>query len=197
MTSTMLLNGIISADDAIKLLILLIAGAAVLLLARWAANLGDAPSRTLPTETIYDPFPAEDSAARRSSISLPVTDPSTPLYSFPPDPALGRLRVTKFFFKTIDPEPGPPDPELFADELFIKLYDPDSGHSWGQSYLVATPPGLAQILRERSWRYLHAHEVLVFPRYDLAEIRRAVIARILIDHDFFDGSNQDLEEEEL
>jgi hypothetical protein len=110
---------------------------------------------------------------------------------------LARRTVTKFFFKTIDPIPGPPDPEVFADELFLELYEPDSDHYWGQSYFVATPSGLATILRQKSWRYLHAYEVLVLSRYDLPEIRRAVVARILADHDFFNGSEQNFEEEAL
>ena len=100
----------------------------------------------------------------------------------------------KFYFKKADAIPGPDDPEVFADELNIELYDPDSGHAWWQSYFVATPQGLARLLREKSWRYLHAPDILVFPRYNLEEIRRAVVSRIIADHEYFKGKEQGEEE---
>ena len=114
--------------------------------------------------------------------------------SLPFDPALGNIRIRKFYFKKADAIPGPDDPEVFADELNIELYDPDSGHAWWQSYFVATPQGLARLLREKSWRYLHAPEILVFPRYNLEEIRRAVVSRIMADHEYFKGKVREEEE---
>jgi hypothetical protein len=192
-----LANAILSADDTLKLLILLLAGLGLLALARWASGLGDAHTHVLPSQPMYDPVAAPDPFVHQALPPSTAPNAGGPLYFFPPDPSLGRIRVTKFFFKTIDPVPGPSDPEVFADELFLELYEPDSDHYWGQSYFVATPSGLAKILREKSWRYLHAHEVLVFPRYDLAEIRRAVVTRILADHDFFNDSEQNFEEEAL
>ncbi len=112
----------------------------------------------------------------------------------PYDPALGRIRITKFFFKKADAIPGPDDPDIFADELFLQLYDPDSGHFWWQSYFVATPQGLAQILRDKSWKYLHAPQILVLPKYNLEEIRRAAVSRIMADHDYFKDKEQPEEE---
>jgi hypothetical protein len=114
--------------------------------------------------------------------------------SLPFDPSLGKLRIRKFFFKKADAIPGPDDPEVFADELLLELYDPDSDHAWWQSYFVATPQGLSKILREKSWRYLHAAEILVFPRYDLEEIRRAVVTRIVADNEYFKGTEKADEE---
>jgi hypothetical protein len=77
----------------------------------------------------------------------------------------------------------PDDPEVFAEEFNIELYDPDSGPSWWQSFFVATPQGLAKTLREKQWRYLQAPDVLVFSCYDLAEIRRAVVSRIITENE--------------
>jgi len=74
------------------------------------------------------------------------------------------------------------------------LRTPDSGHYWWQAYFVATPKGLAKILREKSWRYLHAPQMIVLPRYDLEEIRRAVVSRIMADHEFFRDSEEPEEE---
>ena len=97
----------------------------------------------------------------------------------------------------MDAIPGPDDPDVFADELQVQLYDPDSDHGWWQSYFVATPQGLSGILREKSWRYLYAPEMIVVPRYDLEEIRRAVVVRIMADHEFFKDKKQEAEEEAL
>jgi len=114
--------------------------------------------------------------------------------SLPYDPELGNIRIRKFYFRKADAIPGPDDPEVFADELNVELYDPESDHAWWQSYFVATPRGLANILREKSWRYLHAPQILIFPRYNLEEIRRAVVSRIVADHDYFKGEQRDEEE---
>ena len=114
--------------------------------------------------------------------------------SLPFDPALGRLQIRKFFFDKTDVTPGPEDPDVFAEELHIELYDCDSGHAWWQSYFVATPQGLAKILRDKHWRYLHAPQILVFSDYDLEEIRRAVVSRIVADQVLFKDRNEGEEE---
>jgi hypothetical protein len=115
----------------------------------------------------------------------PVPDPEQVVASFRDDPELGRLRITKFFFKTLDAVPGPLDPLVFGDDLTVELYDPDSGHKWWQSYFVASPQGLAQILRDKSWNYLYATEMIVVPRYNLEEIRRAVVSRLVESQEYF------------
>jgi hypothetical protein len=114
--------------------------------------------------------------------------------SLPFDPALGRIQIRKLFFDKADVTPGPADPAVFADDLHIELYDPDSGHSWWQNYFIATPGGLANILREKHWRYLHAPDILVLPRYDLEEIRRAVVNRIVAENDLFSDRKRQEEE---
>jgi len=182
-----------TSDDALKLLLLVAIGGGLLALGRWSSRLGGARSgdlpADLPTPDVKELVPTEQAATK-------VWPPSAEevAASLPFDPALGKLRIRKFFFKKADVMPGPDDPEVFADELFIELYDPDSGHAWWQSYFVATPQGLAKILREKSWRYLHAPEILVFPRYDMEEIRRAVVSRIVADNEYFKGKEKTEEE---
>jgi len=51
-------------------------------------------------------------------------------------------------------------------------------------------------LREKHWRYVYAPEILVFPRYDLEEVRRGVVSRILADQAYVKGSKREQEEEE-
>jgi hypothetical protein len=178
--------------DGLKLILLIVFGGGLLLLGRWSSRLGGANRSNAfpdsPTPDVADLLPGSQPrmwppSAEEVAASLPF------------DPSLGRIRIKKFFFDKIDAIPGPADRDVFADELHVELYDPDTDHTWWQSYFVATPDGLAKILREKSWRYLHAPDVLVFPRYDLEEIRRAVVSRILADHDFFKDKEQ--EEESL
>jgi len=182
-----------ASEDALKLVLLVAAGIGLLALSRWSSRLGTASSRDsqadAPTSDPVELSPGAGSGPKAWPMSAEEVAASLPF-----DPALGNLRIRKFYFKKADAIPGPEDPEVFADELNIELYDPDSGHAWWQSYFVATPQGLAKHLREKSWRYLYAPEILVFPRYNLEEIRRAVVSRIMADHDYFKGKVSEEEE---
>ena len=185
--------GTVSAEDVVKLLLLVVVAAALLQLGRWSSRLGGGGTlEDAETEVrISNSPPSKD-----EQVAPRVWAPSAEeiAASFPFDPLLGKIRIKKFFFEKVDAIPGPADPSVFADELHVQLYDPDSGHWWWQSYFVATPLGLAQILREKSWKYLHAPEILVLPRYDLEEIRRAVVSRIMADHEYFKDKQQPEEE---
>ncbi|HYM74499.1 MAG TPA: hypothetical protein VE377_00855 [Candidatus Dormibacteraeota bacterium] len=184
-----------TSDDGLKLLLLVAIGGGLLALGRWSSRLGGPRIGDLyidtPTSDVKELVPDTQAAKKVWPTSAEEVAASLPF-----DPSLGKIRIRKFFFKKADAIPGPDDPEVFADELNLELYDPDSGHAWWQSYFVATPQGLAKILREKSWRYLHAPEILVFPQYNLEEIRRAVVSRIVADNEYFKGKGQ-AEEESL
>ena len=189
--SRMLAVNLARADDGLKLLLFLAVGSALMLLGRWSSALGGSRHQNTPGE-----LPTPDSEELLPSSKPKVWPPSAEeaAASLPYDPELGNFRIRKFYFKKADTIPGPADPQVFADELNIELYDPESDHAWWQSYFVATPQGLANVLREKSWRYLYAPQILIFPRYDLDEIRRAVVSRIVADHDYFKGEPRDEEE---
>lgn len=182
-------------QDAVKLLLLVVIGGGLLALGRWSSRLGGTRSPDGPANI---PTPDPRDLVRDTASSPKMWPPSAEEVagSLPFDPLLGKIRIRKLYFDKTDVIPGPEDPEVFAEELHIELYNPESGHSWWQSYFVATPQGLAKILRERNWRYLHAPGILVFPRYDLEEIRRAVVSRIVAEHDYF-RDNEQPEEESL
>jgi hypothetical protein len=173
----------------LKLLLLIAVGGGLLALGRWSSRLAGNRSAGFPpdapTPDVEELFPLDEPAPKRWPPSAEEV-----AASFPFDPLLGKIRIKKFFFEKVDAIPGPADPTVFADELNVELYDPDSDRGWWQSFFVATPQGLAQILREKSWKYLHAPEILVLPRYDLEEIRRAVVSRVVADHEFFKDKPQ-------
>jgi len=180
-------------EDPLKLLLLIVFGGGLLAFGRWSSRLGGSTRQDsaldIPTPDVEGLLPPGASGAKAWSPSAEEVAASLPY-----DPALGNLRIRKVYFNKADAIPGPDDPEVFADELHVELYDPESGHAWWQSYFVATPQGLATLLREKSWRYLHAPQILVFPRYNLEEIRRAVVSRVIADHDYFQGTEQEGEE---
>lgn len=182
-----------ASQDVVKLLVMVAVGAGLLSLGRWSSRLGGSRIGDAPAdEPTLDVDALKPDGERQPKIWPPSAEEVAA--SLPFDPSLGRLRIRKFYFDKTDVVPGPADPEVFADDLNVELYDPDSNHAWWQSYFVATPQGLARLLRERSWRYVHAPDMLVFPRYNLEEIRRAVVSRIMADHDYFKGLKQEEEE---
>jgi hypothetical protein len=186
---------IFPASDALKLLVFLAAAGGLLGLGRWSSRLGITQTGDGPADA---PTPDARELAGQTNSEQKIWPPSAEevAASLPYDPLLGRIQIKKLFFDKTDISPGPPEPEVFADDLHIELYDPGSNHRWWQSFFIATPQGLARILRERHWRYLHAPSILVLPRYDLEEIRRAVVSRIVAEHDYYTGLEK-AEEESL
>jgi len=186
-----------SAEDILKLLLFVLVGAGLLGLGRWSSRLGQQSESDSPPDAAtpdIDEIPGNEQVIPR--VWPPGADETAA--SFPLDASLGKFRITKFFFEKVDAIPGPIDRDVFADELHLQLYDPDSGNYWWQSYFVATPQGLAQILRDKSWKYVYAPEMLVLPRYDLEEIRRAVVSRVIADNEFFkDKKDKETSQEEL
>ena len=96
---------------------------------------------------------------------------------------LGRVRVTQLNFSHFDAIPGPPDPESFADELILELYDSVSDFRWTVTYVVATPTGIRKLMDDERWSFFHATEIFIVRRYDLQVIKEAVYGRIKEIHD--------------
>ena len=185
-----------AAGDALRLLLLIAIGGGLLALGRWSSRLGTATPTPGSPPNAPSPDAKDFQTDRERAPRAWPPGAEEIAASFPFDPSLGKIQIKKFFFEKVDAIPGPEDPDVFADELHLQLYDPDTDHGWWQSYFVATPQGLAGVLRHKSWRYLYAPEMIVVPRYDLEEIRRAVVSRIMADHEFF-KDKKEAEEEAL
>lgn len=175
------------ADNPLNVLAVIAGGLGLFALGKWAFRTRD-NHFSLPGELGSD-FVVGQPQLTAAANALAEQSVATP------DAALGSARITKFYFSKFDLASGPPDPEVFYDELFVELYDTDSGGRWMQSYGVATPRGLTQILEDKSWSYLFANGIIVLPRYDLARIREAVIARLAEDNDQFEPAEKPQEEE--
>ena len=89
-----------------------------------------------------------------------------------------QLQIRNHYFRSFDSDPGPPDPECFHDEIFLELENPELGNSWTSSYFVATPSGIAQLMREEGWDEMFGTDLLIVRRFDRELILRSLLERI-------------------
>jgi hypothetical protein len=89
-----------------------------------------------------------------------------------------NIRIINWNFEHFDLSTGPPDPDSFADYLWMELYDASTGHAWKQSRFVATPAGLEKILRKDGWGSMDIPQTILMPRYDVKELRAAVLDQL-------------------
>ena len=134
-------------------------------------KLGDYAPLDPRIERRFDHAFAGSSRAAREADLAPISD------------NLGRVRVTQFNFEHFDAVPGPPDPDCFADELIVELYDSASDFRWTVTYVVATPTGIRKRMDDEQWNFLYATEIFIVRTYNLEAIRRAVYGRIQEIHD--------------
>jgi hypothetical protein len=86
-----------------------------------------------------------------------------------------NIVIRDWNFAKFEIQTGPPDLDNFADELLVDLFDRSTGQSWRQTYFVATPAGLETVLDKRHSNFMFLPQTLVMNRYDLNELRQAVL----------------------
>ena len=170
-----------------NLVLLVVCALALFVVGKWASRVSESNQLNWPEE------PKIDSPASQQWL-FPAPTNGQAAGTPTSEPELGPIRIVNFYFSKFDTVHGPADPEAFYDELFVELYDSDSAHRWTQSYGVATPQGLTQILHDKSWSYLYANGIIVVQKYDLNCIRQAVIARIAEDNELFRATEKVQEE---
>jgi hypothetical protein len=85
------------------------------------------------------------------------------------------IEIRAWNFATFEIETGPPDPNCFADDLWMDLFDSSTGHGWRQTYFVATSAGLEKMLRDNKTSFMFLPQILVLNRYDINQLRKAVL----------------------
>jgi hypothetical protein len=119
----------------------------------------DAPSSTqVPTSQTELPEPDEKQTSAEEEDAQPR-----------------NIQIADWSFAKFEIAAGPPDRDSFADELTVNLDDKSTGHVWQQTYLVATPAGLEKMLRESKSNFMSLPQVLVMKRYDVTQLRKAVL----------------------
>jgi len=154
------------------LLLIVVCGAAVFLLFRIILS----PEKQ-DSPVTYDAIPSQNSSLWTHHYGGPGPA-NADLGIAPVASSLGRVSVTQFNFAHFDAVPGPLDPENFADELILELYDSVSDFRWTTTYVVATPPGIRKLMDDERWSFFYATEIFIVRRYDLPTIREAVFGRI-------------------
>jgi hypothetical protein len=91
-----------------------------------------------------------------------------------------NIQIADWSFAAFEIGAGPPDGNCFADELLLALYDKSSGHTWKQSYFVATPAGLRKMLQDNKSNFMFLPKVLIMNRYDAQELRTAVLEDLAV-----------------
>ena len=92
-----------------------------------------------------------------------------------PDGSYTRPIVRNYAFGKTDLVSGPADPRAFCDELVVEFESPETGAVWTVQYDVATPEGLKKELTSSTPSVTFHGIVIIVPRWDLAEIMRAVM----------------------
>jgi len=85
------------------------------------------------------------------------------------------FQISKWRFEHFDISTGPPDPDCFADQLWVDMFDPSTGKNFAQVLLVATPAGLEKMLLESKSGFVPLPQALLIRRYDEEKCREAVL----------------------
>jgi len=165
-------------SEVAKVLLLAVFFVALYALSRWASRLNESNPRAISPPELETPKPPE--APRPWATIVPI-DRRPEFHSAQPvnEDELRPVRIVQMYFSKFDFDPGPPDRTSFADELFVKLYDENTGYDWTQSFFVATPQGLDEILERENWDYAYADKVFFVRRYDPKVIRQAVVEQLI------------------
>ena len=178
------------ASEGLKIALLTGAFAAIYVLSRWSSHLNESRPGVAPPPEPEPSYRIADTP-RESPKIVPI-DRRPQFHSSQPvdEQHLQPIRIVHMYFSQFDFEPGPPDPKSFADELFVKLYNADSGYDWLLSYFVATPDGLSDMLQRESWDYAFADSVFFVQRYDPKVIRQAIVEHLLATTEKPSSSNE-------
>jgi hypothetical protein len=108
------------------------------------------------------------------------------VYHGPAAPAqddVPRLEVIRHHFREIDAATGPPDRDVFYDELFVDVLEPRTRDIWKYSFYVGTPKGVAKAMAEENWEYLFSSDLLIVKTFDMELILRAVVENLEEQHE--------------
>ncbi len=146
-----------------------------------AKRLGGGDEAIPPPREIPDPIqlqtetmePPEGGYPEVEDLSKVELEPEVEADLEKPQPR--NIRITNWNFEHFEISTGPHDPDSFADDLWLELYDSSTGHAWKQIRFVATPAGLEKMLRKDKLSSMTIPQTIVVLRYDLKEIRAAIL----------------------
>ena len=162
-------------ESGTKLLLMLAAVVALFMVGRWISARAESSAHD-PT-LIQDETPATRPTILKGPDSAPP-DPNAPVH---PEMDFGPVVLRKLYFNGFDATGGPADPLNFVDDATLEVYFKHTGALLENTYTVATPAGLIQLLRDKNWDILYSPEIFIVNRYDLKLIRETILERIVDD----------------
>src|SRR5262245_14418004 len=112
------------SSDTAKFVLLVGAFVGVYGLSRWASR----QTESVPPSPEAENRPALESPRQWSKVVSIDARPQFARTEVIDETALLPVRIVNVYFSRFDIVPGPPDPLSFADELFVDLYDENTGH---------------------------------------------------------------------
>lgn len=189
--------------DPVKIVIFVGVFVALLVLVRMISASSEVHAHSLPqpqpsSSQANVPSAALSPQAGRRDLPMTGAEYGFP-FRIPPvtrseDGTYNRPNFTDYYFSKSDLVRGPEDPNSFLDELCLQAQDPETGQSWDYHYTVATPSGLRQIMETEKFASLYfTGEVIIVPRWDLAEILHTAVDEIMksYSHKRFDPEKDD------
>jgi hypothetical protein len=103
---------------------------------------------------------------------------------------LSAPALVNYYFKTIDLVEGPKDPANFSDEFSAVMRNADTNYQWTVTYTVTTTKALEEMIAQEKYRYVFGDGMIIFPKYDLAAILRAIFERHMDTEPNYDSEAQ-------
>ncbi len=174
-------------ESGTKMLAMLAAVISLFMVGRWISARSESSAHD--TTLIQDETPS----ARPTILHDDGTpDPNAPIH---PEMDFGPVVLRKLYFNGFDAASGPADPLSFADDVTLEVYFKQTGALYENTYTVATPAGLTQLLRDKEWDILYSPEIFIVNRYDLKMIRETILERMMDDSELrhAPAANSDVE----
>jgi hypothetical protein len=165
----------LSNENGAKLLVVLAAMIALFMAGRWISARSES--------SIHDSSLIQDTAPAVRPTKVEEPDDGTPNPDAPVHPEMdfGAVVLRKLYFSSFDAITGPADPSSFVDEVTVEVYFKQTGSLFENTYTVATPAGLGQLLRDKQWDSLYSPQIFIVNRYELKSIREAIVECLLDD----------------
>lgn len=162
------------ADLLTKVLIFLGAFLAVLTVGRMASRVSRSPSSgDAEPGLLPGPAPPLQTPSSGNGHPEPVVVPDSLRFRDG-----SPLELRGYYFEHCDAQAGPPDPEVFCDDLHLDVCDPRTGNAWQPSFTIVTPRGLAQQLKDNHWDYMEGDGMLIVPRFSLDAVLKSAMQRV-------------------
>lgn len=172
--------------DHAKLLLLAVVVVGLLLLGRWISARSESSahdpmimSNPAPPPMRSAVAPGDANSAAQSAALAVASAEESSAPAVHPEMDFGPVLLRRFYFNNFDALSGPEDPARFVDELTVQVVFKATGAVVENTYTVATPLGLSELMKAKQWGILYSPEMFVMTRYDLEAIREAVMEHLL------------------